>query len=133
MANRRARTLRKMLTPQEVKIWVHLRSWRSLGFHFRRQVPRDGYILDFACLQSRLIVEIDGGQHNDKGHSQRDRLRDNHFEEQGFKVLRFWNVDVDQNLEGVLETILSVVQRRDPPTPALRADPPPTAATAPTT
>src|SRR5215831_11771790 len=124
MADHQARALRKRLTSQEVKIWVHLRSWRRLGFHFRRQVPRDGYILDFACIRNRLIVEIDGGQHNDESHSRRDRLRDDHFKEQGFTVLRFWNVDVNQNLEGVLETIFNAVQAGRSPTPALRADPP---------
>ena len=56
MANQLARKLRKTLTSQEVKIWVHLRSWRNRGFHFRRQSPRDGYIVDFVCLKHRLVV-----------------------------------------------------------------------------
>jgi very-short-patch-repair endonuclease len=84
MANARARQLRKSLTPQEIKLWVHLRSWRSRGFHFRRQSPRDGYVLDFVCLDKRLIVEIDGGQHNQNIHAAADRKRDSHFAEQGF-------------------------------------------------
>jgi very-short-patch-repair endonuclease len=61
MADARARELRKTMTPQEMKLWVHLRSWKSRGFHFRRQAPRDGYVFDFVCLRKRLIVEIDGG------------------------------------------------------------------------
>jgi very-short-patch-repair endonuclease len=64
MANQIARRLRKMLTPQEVKMWNHLRAWRDQGFHFRRQAPRHGFIVDFVCLKYRLVVEIDGGQHN---------------------------------------------------------------------
>jgi hypothetical protein len=60
MANQIARKLRKTLTPQEVKIWVHLRSWRQRGFHFRRQSPRQGYIVDFVCLKHRLVVETVG-------------------------------------------------------------------------
>jgi very-short-patch-repair endonuclease len=107
MANDRARALRKTMTPQEVKLWVHLRSWRPRGFHFRRQVPRDGYILDFVCLRSRLIIEVDGGQHNFDEHVTRDGKRDGHFARSGFHVLRFWNNEVDANLRGVDATLNS--------------------------
>jgi very-short-patch-repair endonuclease len=68
-------------------------------------VPRDGYILDFVCLKHRLIVEVDGGQHNSELQFNRDQKRDAHFESLEFQILRFWNHDVDQNVEGVLETI----------------------------
>ncbi len=105
MANERTRQLRQSMTPQEVKLWVHLRSWRSHGYHFRRQSPRDGSVLDFVCLRHRLIVEVDGGQHNFDIHAEKDRDRDEHFIRQGFKVLRFWNNEVDRNLSGVLEAI----------------------------
>jgi very-short-patch-repair endonuclease len=125
MANERARELRKTMTRQEVKLWVHLRTWRNRGYHFRRQAPRDGYILDFMCLKERLIVEVDGGQHGIEQHASRDRLRDQHFEKQGFKILRFWNTDVDLNLDGVLQFIDAELRSRTSPTPALRADPPP--------
>ena len=125
MAIGRARELRKTVTPQEVNLWVHLRSWRSRGFHFRRQAPRDGYILDFGCLSLRLIVEVDGGQHGQRLHAEMDRKRDQHFEAEGFKILRFWNSDVDHSLDGVLETIDHELAVRADPTPALRADPPP--------
>ena len=57
MANEIARSLRKRMTPQEVKLWVHLRSWRKRGFGFRRQAPRDGHVIDFVCLKHRLMVE----------------------------------------------------------------------------
>src|SRR5436853_7133870 len=90
MADETARSLRKRMTVQEVKVWVHLRSWRKQGFHFRRQAPRETYILDFVCLKHRLIVEVDGGQHNFDRHAQSDTRRDGAFVEQGFRVLRFW-------------------------------------------
>ena len=109
MANEIARSLRKRMTPQEVKLWVHLRAWRKHGFHFRRQAPRDGHIVDFVCLKHRLIVEVDGGQHNFNAHAKRDLARDNHFASQGFRALRFWNHDVDRNLEGMLATIAAAL------------------------
>src|SRR5436190_21645890 len=75
MANEIARALRKRMTPQEIKLWVHLRSWRRRGYHFRRQSPRSGYIVDFVCMKQKLIVEVDGGQHNFDDHAARDRSR----------------------------------------------------------
>jgi very-short-patch-repair endonuclease len=105
MANERARELRKSMTPQEVKLWVHLRSWRPRGYHFRRQAPRDGHIVDFVCRRFHLMIEVDGGQHNADAHAASDLRRDRHFEREGFRVLRYWNCDVDGNLEGVLEDI----------------------------
>jgi len=115
VANEIARRLRKTMTPQEVKLWVHLRSWRQRGFHFRRQSPRDGSIVDFVCLRHRLIVEVDGGQHNFDQHAWRDRVRDEGFERDGYNVLRFWNTDVDRNLEGVLSVIDSTLRQSTPP------------------
>src|SRR6185295_20128994 len=98
MANEIARRLRRTMTPQEVKLWVHLRAWRERGYHFRRQSPRNGYIVDFVCMKHKLIVEADGGQHNFDEHATQDQRRDRHFERDGFRVLRFWNNDIDQNL-----------------------------------
>lgn len=123
MANERARKLRKTMTPQEVKLWIHLRSWRAKGFHFRRQAPRYRYIVDFVCLRHRLVIELDGGQHNFSSHAERDRVRDVRFSENGFRVLRFWNNDVDKNLEGVLETIDR--ELRTPHPAAFGGHPPP--------
>ena len=60
MANERARQLRRSLTPQEVKLWVHLRQWRDRGYHFRRQRPHGSYVVDFVCLKHHLVIEIDG-------------------------------------------------------------------------
>jgi len=114
MANEIARKLRKTMTPQEVKLWIHLRSWRQRGFHFRRQSPCDGFIVDFVCLKHKLVVEVDGGQHNFDDHAARDRKRDRHFMRDGFRVLRFWNNEVDRNLIGVLETIDAALQNEAP-------------------
>lgn len=100
----RARALRKTMTPQEVKLWVQLRKLRPEGFHFRRQAPVDGYILDF---KHRMIVEIDGSQHADEAGLRHDGHRDAHFAANGFRTLRFWNPKVDANLHGVVETILA--------------------------
>ena len=107
MANERARALRKAMTPQEVKLWVHLRQLRPQGLHFRRQAPLEGYILDFVCFKHRLIVEVDGGQHGEEAGIAHDRKRDAHFAALGFLTLRFWNADIDKNLDGVVDTIFS--------------------------
>jgi very-short-patch-repair endonuclease len=77
------------------------------------------------CLSLRIIVEVDGGQHGQRLYAEKDRKRDQHFEAEGFKILRFWNSDIDHSLDGVLETINHELAVRAAPTPALRADPPP--------
>jgi very-short-patch-repair endonuclease len=120
MANERARQLRKSMTRQEVKLWVHLRSWRERGFHFRRQAPRDPYIVDFVCLRAGVVVEVDGGQHNFDDHQARDRERDAYFTVRGFKVLRYWNNEIDRNLEGVLTDIDRELTERGGPPPTRR-------------
>jgi very-short-patch-repair endonuclease len=125
MANEIARNLRKTLTPQEVKVWNHLRAWREQGFHFRRQAPRHGFIVDFVCLKYRLVVEIDGGQHNLDDHAGRDKIRDDDLRRGKFRVLRFWNSDVDQNLIGVLETIHAALVESDPHPATFGGHPPP--------
>ncbi|MBI2713255.1 MAG: endonuclease domain-containing protein [Rhizobiales bacterium] len=114
MANQIARRLRKTMTQQEVKVWNHLRSWRKRGYHFRRQAPRKGYIVDFVCLKYGLVVEIDGGQHNLKAHATADEKRDQTLIRSGFRVLRFWNSDVDSNLDGILETIDAALMESKP-------------------
>ncbi len=112
MANERARALRKTMTPQEVKLWVRLRQLKLQGFHFRRQAPLEGYILDFVCFKHRLIVEVDGGQHGFDAGLAHDARRDAHFAALGFLTLRFWNHDVDGNLDAIVETILSHAEPR---------------------
>jgi very-short-patch-repair endonuclease len=114
LANENARALRKRLTPQEVKVWMKLRELKALGFHFRRQAPIGRYIVDFASLRARIVVEIDGGQHGMHDGIRSDRERDAVLRSQGFRVLRFWNSDVDQNLNGVMESILSALNTPHP-------------------
>jgi very-short-patch-repair endonuclease len=103
--NTRARELRKSMSRQEVKLWLRLRSLRSLGHHFRRQSPLKPYIVDFECRPSRLIVEVDGHQHGLEEHLRRDDIRDRELQKRGYKILRFSNGEVDREMEGVMETI----------------------------
>jgi very-short-patch-repair endonuclease len=107
--NEVARALRKRLTPQEVKLWVRLRGLKSLGHHFRRQAPVGPYVVDFICFRAQLVVEADGGQHGMSEGVRSDRVRDAFLQAQGFKVIRFWNSDIDRNLNGVMETILDTL------------------------
>jgi len=97
-----ARKLRRTMTDAERHLWRHLRL-HTLGFHFRRQVPVGTFVVDFACLRRKLIIEVDGGQHLQ---SQEDEIRDHWLREQGYRILRFWNHEVLANVEGVLDTIL---------------------------
>jgi very-short-patch-repair endonuclease len=114
-----ARRLRKRMTPQEVKLWVKLREQRVNGLHFRRQVPIGRYVVDFACLKHRLVVEIDGGQHSFDNTVAADRSRDLTLKALGFRVQRFWNAELDADLDGVVETILATTRLS---LPAGRAD-----------
>ena len=98
----RAIELRKELTPAERKLWTMIRN-DQLGVNFRRQHAIGNYIPDFVCIQKQLIIELDGGQHAEMEGA--DEIRDSWMRAEGFKVIRFWNNDVFQNLEGVLETI----------------------------
>ncbi|MCG6122640.1 MAG: endonuclease domain-containing protein [Microvirga sp.] len=107
-----ARRLRKAMTPAEARIWLALRQLRDQGHHFRRQVPIDRYIVDFAALKHRLVVEIDGGHHGFDGEAVRDQRRDATLARLGFRVLRFWNAEVFENLDGVVETILAAARER---------------------
>ena len=120
MANGRARALRKTMTPQEVKLWAWLRPLRAQGLHFRRQVPFAGFIIDFACLPARLAVELDGSQHGMPEGAMRDHLRDSILSEAGFKVLRFWNHEVDRGIGDVTEAIYRAAIERLPPSGAAR-------------
>lgn len=103
MSVQRARNLRKNLTPAERKLWQVLRRRQISDVRFRRQVPIGPYIADFCCLERRIIIEIDGGQHARQADA--DKRRTRWLGDRGFAVIRFWNNDVLQNLEGVLVRI----------------------------
>ena len=126
MANERARELRKNQTDAERRLWRSLRLMKAEGFHFRRHVPIGDFIVDFACLSSRLVIELDGGQHNVEGGRATDESRDARLRRRGFTVLRFWNNDVMANPEGVLERVRRTLARHTPTPPRLAslADPP---------
>jgi very-short-patch-repair endonuclease len=101
---RRARQLRKNSTDAERALWQKIRFWQVDGFKFRRQQPLGQYIVDFVCLEKRLVIEIDGGQHAEDANY--DSNRDAWLREQGFIVLRFWNNDVLKNTDGVMGVIV---------------------------
>lgn len=108
-----ARTLRRTMTDAEKLLWQGLRA-EQFGVKFRKQHPIGNYIADFACLNPRIIIELDGGQHNEEKNTRRDDERTRFLELQGFKVLRFWNNEVMKNLGGVLEKIYAEIQSRSP-------------------
>ncbi len=107
-----ARKLRHETTDAELRLWLALRNRQIKGFKFKRQVPFGPYIADLLCVEARLIVEADGGQHAVQEASGRTRTA--YLESQGYRVLRFWNNDVLQNLEGVLETIAETLGSESP-------------------
>ena len=111
----RARSLRRALTPAELTLWTRIRGRRLGGFKFARQEPIVRYYVDFVCRERRLIVELDGGQQAD---STQDGHRDRALCALGYRVIRIWNNDVIENLDGVLETLLSELEK-SPLTPAL--------------
>ena len=104
------RRLRKAATDAERKLWSILRSRQMAGLKFFRQYGAGPYILDFYCPHRRLAVEVDGGQHGDVGARQHDDARGIYLNELGIRVIRFWNNDVLQNIEGVAERITEEVQ-----------------------
>jgi very-short-patch-repair endonuclease len=116
-----ARGLRSRMTNAERKLWFALKDRRFEAFKFRRQVPIGPYVADFLCFESRLIVEVDGGQHAE---SARDVERDNWLAQNAFRVVRFWNNDVLQNLEGVLASLAAELNKTRHPTSRLRSTPP---------
>ncbi|WP_422300615.1 endonuclease domain-containing protein [Candidatus Binatus sp.] len=100
----RARTLRRESTDAEKRLWSLLRNRNLDGWKFRRQVPIDSFIVDFCCIEARLIVELDGVQHaDDRKHY--DDMRTRELRARGFRVLRFWNSEVMREIEGVIQEI----------------------------
>jgi adenine-specific DNA-methyltransferase len=100
-----ARRMRREPTAAELRFWYEVRDRRLGGLKFRRQYLIGPFIADFVCLERRLVVEIDGGQHADR--VVRDTARDAFIAAQGFQVVRFWNHEVLTNMDGVARTILA--------------------------
>lgn len=114
----RARSLRRQLAEPERKLWWHLRHRLPVaGSHFRRQVPLGPYVVDFCCLGTHLIIEVDGEQHGFPENAAHDALRTADLERQGFRVLRFSNREVMTSIDVVLDTIHAALGTA-PPTPA---------------
>jgi very-short-patch-repair endonuclease len=106
----RARELRREQTPYERRLWQRLRDHRMNDVHFRRQHCIGPYIADFACVKAKLIVELDGSSHEERRDA--DEYRDRILADDGWKTLRFSNVEVRDHLEGVWERIRDEVLRR---------------------
>ena len=117
------RTLRANSTDAERALWLRLRDRRLAGAKFRRQVPFPPYTVDFCCFEAKLIIEVDGGQHNARVAA--DAQRTKRLEGDGFSVIRFWNNDVLTNMDGVLQMIIAELEARgapfEPPSPEVAA------------
>jgi very-short-patch-repair endonuclease len=142
-----ARRLRKNATDSEARLWRYLKRLETRGTHFRRQMPLGKFVVDFACPAARLIVEVDGSQHGESEARVRDQQRTEWLEAEGYRILRFWNNEISQNILGVMDVIYAALygsreaQSRvlkharhkraarskavTPPRRAARADPPP--------
>lgn len=114
-AKANARQLRRQSTDAERRLWSFLRNRQLAGCKFRRQVPMGNYIVDFACFEKRLVVEIDGGQH--QARVEYDNARTAWLQSAGFRVIRFWNNEVLSETDGVLQAILTALAGEIPPSP----------------
>ena len=112
----RARELRRSSTPAERLLWSRLRDRRVDGFKFRRQYPVEGFIVDFLCAEKSLVIEIDGGQHQTT--TEYDARRTEALNGSGYRVLRFWNNEVLEQLDGVLDVIHRELLGQDAPHPS---------------
>jgi adenine-specific DNA-methyltransferase len=114
----RAKTLRKNLTDAEKWLWQRLRNRELAGWKFRRRHPIGRFVVDFVCIEKRIVVEIEGGQHAEN--LEPDAKRSEYLKEKGYQVFRFWNDDVLQQGESVLNVILSFLEEDSsspPPSP----------------
>ena len=105
------RQLRQNMTLAEQRLWRHLRGKRLAGYKFRRQQPLGTYILDFVCIEAKLAIEIDGGQHAEQTACDAQRTR--YLQQRGFTALRFWNNEVLQQTEAVLTAILHKLEEQN--------------------
>jgi very-short-patch-repair endonuclease len=110
----RARGLRRDSTIAEARLWNRLRDRAVANCNFVRQEPIGPYVVDFVCRARRLVIEVDGGQH---ATDPRDAVRDRWLNEHRYRVLRFWNNEVLQNIDGVLQTIAAALDAATPPHP----------------
>jgi very-short-patch-repair endonuclease len=97
----RSRSLRRNSTPQEIIVWSRLKAKRFKGLKFRRQYSIGKYIVDFICIEKKLIIELDGWQHKEENQERHDEERTNYLARNGYRIIRFWNNEINDNLEGV--------------------------------
>jgi len=121
MTMERARALRANPTDFERRLWYALRAMKGAGLHFRRQPPIGRYYPDFACHRAKLIVELDGSQHGEEEQRVHDAVRTAFLESRGYRVMRFWNGELIENFDGVVEFIGATALERK----ALLDRPPP--------
>ena len=105
----RAKNCRINKTNAENRFWYYVRNRRLKGYKFIREHMIGAYIVDFVCRAKKLIVEIDGGSHTEIIEIEHDQKRTEYLEKEGYKVIRFWNMEVFTNIEGVLETVLDAL------------------------
>lgn len=106
-ANRNnAKSMRRKMTDAELKLWNELRAHRLMGLGFRRQFPIAGYIVDFACPDRKLVVELDGSQHAGVAKAEADEVRTKRLQQDGWTILRFWNDDVVRDIDNVCQHIV---------------------------
>ena len=110
----KARKLRKNQTKEEQKLWSKLKDRKIFKYRFRRQYPIDPYIVDFYCSKTKLVIELDGSQHNDDKDKEYDKRRTKYLERKGLKVSRFWNHEINnhEELKRILDYIWNIIQER---------------------
>lgn len=99
------RNLRNNMTLQEIKLWHYLKNRQINNCRFRRQYPIGNYIVDFICRSKKLVIELDGSQHNEPENIKYDKERSEYLQSRGYKIIRFWNNEVNDNIEGVIQVI----------------------------
>ena len=109
----RAKTMRREMSEAETRLWQHLRAGRLNGYKFRRQQPIGSYIADFVCVNPKLVIEADGGQHTEQAEYDNGRTR--FLEQTGFTVLRFWNNEILSQTDEVLAEILRTLEKLKTP------------------
>jgi very-short-patch-repair endonuclease len=125
MANERARTLRRNMTDAELALWDGSRGGQLSGFRFQRQHPIGVFIVDFVCLEKRLIIEVDGNQHSEFTQMMHDAERSQWLEGKGYRVVRFWTNEITEDKDSVLDAIWASLQdlqsSRPRPSPSRRS------------
>jgi very-short-patch-repair endonuclease len=106
-----ARTLRKNMTLSEILLWQQLKNKQLLGYDFHRQKPIDEYVVDYYCPKLKLVLEIDGDSHD--GKEEADRIRQERLESLGLTMLRFWDSDVKNNVDGIVEQLREWIEAHE--------------------